>query len=303
MSQNNLIVKEDIAQKIHTFRNTKVMVDSDLAKLYGVSTKRLNEAVKRNRDRFPEDFMFQLNQQEFEFLTEFTENTSTDDNRLRSQFATANIGWSKKRFTPFVFTEQGVAMLSGVLKSERAVQVNIYIMRAFVSMRKFMHENAGLVVRVDSLERKQIENNKNFKIIFSAMDDKVIFKRQKLFYDGQNFDAYKFVNDILKTAKKSVILIDNYIDESVFILFSELNVKVTIYTENITEKLKLDLEKYNQQYPKIEIKTLKKCHDRFLIIDNKEIYHFGASIKDLGKKWFAISKMNKESLEILNKLR
>jgi len=288
MSLDNLIVKEDIAQKIHTFRNTKVMVDSDLAKLYGVPTGRLNEAVKRNIDRFPEDFMFQLSDKEKKELIANCDNPK-------------NILVSPK--PPFAFTEQGVAMLSGVLKSERAVQVNIYIMRAFVSMRKFMHENAGLVVRVDSLERKQIENNKNFKIIFSAMDDKVIFKRQKLFYDGQNFDAYKFVNDILKTAKKSVILIDNYIDESVFILFSELNVKVTIYTENITEKLKLDLEKYNQQYPKIEIKTLKKCHDRFLIIDNKEIYHFGASIKDLGKKWFAFSKMDKESLEILNKLR
>jgi len=234
MSLDNLIVKEDIAQKIHTFRNTKVMVDSDLAKLYGVPTGRLNEAVKRNIDRFPEDFMFQLSDKEKKELIANCDNPK-------------NILVSPK--PPFAFTEQGVAMLSGVLKSERAVQVNIYIMRAFVSMRKFMHENAGLVVRVDSLERKQIENNKNFKIIFSAMDDKVIFKRQKLFYDGQNFDAYKFVNDILKTAKKSVILIDNYIDESVFILFSELNVKVTIYTENITEKLKLDLEKYNQQYP------------------------------------------------------
>lgn len=319
MRDNNLIVKEDITRKIHTFRNTKVMLDSDLAELYGIPTKALNQAVKRNIERFPEDFMFQLTLTEFEILVELSGNASIDANRLKSQFVTsslekptadilrsqivtANPDWSKKRFTPFVFTEQGVAMLSGVLKSERAVQVNIYIMRAFVAMRRFMQENAGLVVRVDSLERKQIENNKNFRIIFSAMSNNIIFKKQKLFYDGQTFDAYKFVNDILKSAKKSITLMDNYIDESVLTLFSELkNVRVTIYTENLTEKLKLDLEKYNQQYPKIDIKTFKKCHDRFLIIDNKEIYYIGASIKDLGKKLFVLSKMNKTLIPLILK--
>ncbi len=318
MRDNNLIVKEDITRKIHTFRNTKVMLDSDLAELYGIPTKALNQAVKRNIERFPEDFMFQLTLTEFEMLVELSGNASIDANRLKSQFVTsslekptadilrsqivtANPDWSKKRFTPFVFTEQGVAMLSGVLKSERAVQVNIYIMRAFVAMRRFMQENAGLVVRVDSLERKQIENNKNFRIIFSAMSNNIIFKKQKLFYDGQTFDAYKFVNDILKSAKKSITLMDNYVDESVLVLFSELNVRVTIYTENLTEKLKLDLEKYNQQYPKIDIKTFKKCHDRFLIIDNKEIYYIGASIKDLGKKLFVLSKMNKTLIPLILK--
>jgi predicted XRE-type DNA-binding protein len=191
MRDNNLIVKEDITRKIHTFRNTKVMLDSDLAELYGIPTKALNQAVKRNIERFPEDFMFQLTLTEFEILVELSGNASIDANRLKSQFVTsslekptadilrsqivtANPDWSKKRFTPFVFTEQGVAMLSGVLKSERAVQVNIYIMRAFVAMRRFMQENAGLVVRVDSLERKQIENNKNFRIIFSAMSNNII---------------------------------------------------------------------------------------------------------------------------------
>ena len=288
MSQNNLIVKEDIVQKIHTFRNTKVMIDSDLAELYGVPTKALNQAVRRNIDRFPEDFMFQLKENEKNELV-------TICDRFKTLKHSTN--------PPFVFTEQGVAMLSGVLKSERAVQVNIYIMRAFVAMRKFMHENAGLFQRVDSLEIKQIKTDKNIKMIFGAMEDKNIFKKQKILFDNQIFDAYKFVNDILKKAKKSIILIDNYIDESVLILFSEIkNVKIIIYTENITDKLKLDLEKYNQQYSNIEIKTLKKCHDRFLIIDNKEIYHFGASIKDLGKKWFAFSKMNKESLKLLQKL-
>lgn len=195
---------------------------------------------------------------------------------------------------PFVFTEQGVAMLSGVLNSNKAIKVNIEIMRVFISMRKFIKKNSDLFSKVDSLEKKQIETEKNIKKIFDIIEDKNHLKKQGIFFDGQVFDAYKFTNDLLKKAKKSIILIDNYIDESVLILFSELkNVKITIYTENFTEKLKLDLNKYNQQYPKIEINTLKKCHDRFLIIDNKEIYFIGASIKDLGEKWFAFSKMNK----------
>ena len=320
------------------------MLDSDLAKLYNVTVSALNQAVKRNIDRFPEDFMFQLTSKEFEILMELAGNASIDDNRLRSQFATSSLnkqedilrsqfvttnkdpkilksqivisssGWGGKRTTPFVFTEQGVAMLSGVLKSERAVYINIYIMRAFVSMRRFIHKEAAIFARLDNVERKELEdrleikqlkNNtaKDFEKVFDTIEDRVDIKKHQIFFDGQVFDAYKFVNDILKNAKKSIILIDNYIDESVLILFSQLkNVKITIYTDNINEKLKLDLEKYNQQYPKIEIKTFKKCHDRFLIIDNKEIYYIGASIKDLGKKWFAFSNMNKESLLMLDKL-
>ncbi|HNW05923.1 MAG TPA: ORF6N domain-containing protein [archaeon] len=300
-TDDKLLVVENLKKKIYTIRNQQVMLDSDLAKLYGITVSALNQAVKRNLERFPNDFMFQLTKSEQNDLIVY--DNLKYQKILKSQIVISSSGWGGKRTTPFVFTEQGVAMLSGVLKSERAVQVNIYVMRAFVAMRRFMQENAGLIVRVDSLEKKQIENNKKFKVIFSAMDNKVILKKQKLFFDGQIFDAYKFVNDILKGAKKSIIIIDNYIDESVFVLFSELNINITIYTEKITEKLKLDLEKYNQQYPKIEIKILKKCHDRFLIIDNTEIYHLGASIKDLGKKMVAISKMNKESLQILNKLK
>jgi hypothetical protein len=316
MNENNsLIVPDNINHKIHAIRGVQVMLDSDLAELYGVSTGRLNEAVKRNIDRFPEDFMFQLTQKECEILksqfaisslgnvNNFPVNTSNNANRSISQFAISKNDRGGRQKLPFVFTEQGVAMLSGILKSERAIKVNIFIMRAFVAMRQFIQENAGLFQRVDSLEIKQIKTDKNIKMIFSAMADKNIFKKQKILFDNQIFDAYKFVNDILKKAKKSIILIDNYIDESVLILFSEIkNVKIIIYTENITDKLKLDLEKYNQQYSNIEIRKFKKCHDRFLIIDNKEIYHFGASIKDLGKKWFAFSKMDKESLKIVSKL-
>jgi len=287
MSVNNLVVKEEINKKIHPFRNTKVMLDSDLAELYGVTTKRLNEAVKRNQDRFPKDFMFQLTEVEKEYVV-----ANCDHLRI--------IKFSHS--LPFAFTEQGVAMLSGVLKSQRAVQVNIYIMRAFVAMRGIIQNNADLFLRVDTLEHKQIDTDKNVKMIFEAISDKPL-KTQGVFYDGQMFDAYLFINDLLKKAKTSIILIDNYIDESVLVLFSNLkDIKVTIYTDKLTEKLKLDVEKYNAQYPEIEIKPFTKSHDRFLIIDKKDIYHLGASIKDLGKKWFAFSKLDKDSLTILDRL-
>lgn len=273
------LIKQDLKEKIYFIRGQKVIIDNDLAKLYEIPTKRLNESVKRNKERFPKDFMFQL-----------TENEKDELVAICDRFKILKHSSS----LPFVFTEQGVAMLSGVLNSNKAIKVNIEIMRVFISMRKFIKKNSDLFSKVDFLEKKQIETEKNFKKIFDIIEDKNHLKKQGIFFDGQVFDAYKFTNDLLKKAKKSIILIDNYIDESVLILFSELkNVKITIYTENFIEKLKLDLNKYNQQYPKIEINTLKKCHDRFLIIDNKEIYFIGASIKDLGKKWFAFSKMNK----------
>jgi hypothetical protein len=273
------LIKQDLKEKIYFIRGQKVIIDNDLAKLYEIPTKRLNESVKRNKERFPKDFMFQLTENEKEELVAICD-------RFKILKHSSSL--------PFVFTEQGVAMLSGVLNSNKAIKVNIEIMRVFISMRKFIKKNSDLFSKVDSLEKKQIETEKNIKKIFDIIEDKNHLKKQGIFFDGQVFDAYKFTNDLLKKAKKSIILIDNYIDESVLILFSELkNVKITIYTENFTEKLKLDLNKYNQQYPKIEINTLKKCHDRFLIIDNKEIYFIGASIKDLGKKWFAFSKMNK----------
>jgi len=287
MSEDNLVAKEEITKKIYAFRNTKVMIDSDLAKLCGVTTKALNQAAKRNKDRFPEDFMFQLNDYEKQELV-------TNCDRFKTLKHSNN--------PPIVFTEQGVAMLSGILKSQRAIGVNIYIMRAFVAMRHFVQNNADLFVRVDVLENKQIETDKNVKMIFDAISNRPL-KKQGVFYDGQMFDAYLFINDLLKKAKESIILIDNYIDESVLVLFSCLKgIPVTIYTDKITEKLKLDLEKYNSQYSNISLKQFTKSHDRFLILDKKEIYHLGASIKDLGKKWFAFSKLDKDSLTILGRL-
>lgn len=204
-------------------------------------------------------------------------------------------------YLPLAFTEQGIATLSGILNSNIAIEINIKIMRAFVSMRKFISKNAEIFTRLDSVERKQLEyqmnTNHNFKKIFDALETEI--PKQGIFYDGQIFDAYKFVSDLIKSANKEIILIDNYIDESILTLFTKRkkNVKVTIYTK-LTKQLQLDLKKFNEQYENIEIKNFTKSHDRFLIID-KQTYHFGASLKDLGKKWFAFNKLN---INILEKL-
>ena len=263
------------------------MLDSDLAKLYDVSTSRLNEQVKRNIERFPEDFMFRLSNKEWE--------------NLKSQNATSS--WGGRRKLPNVFTEQGISTLSGVLHSKTAIQVNIAIMRAFVGMRKFLMANANLFQRLDRLEFKQLEIDHKVEKIINALENETIKPKQGIFFGGQIFDAYKFTTGLIKEAKKSIVLIDNYVDETILTLFSKnQKTAVTIYTKNISKQLKLDLDKYNAQYKPIEIKKFNKAHDRFLIIDNKEIYHFGASLKDLGKKWFAFSKFDIEAIEILRKL-
>ncbi len=269
------------------------MLDSNLADLYEVSVKVLNQVVKRNIERFPYDFMFQLNKIEFDFL--------------RSQFVTANLKWSKKRFFPYVFTEQGVSMLAGILRSKQAVEVNILIVRAFVAMRRFISQNASIFSRIDDVERKQltfqIKTSKNFEKVFDALEINV--PKQGIFFDGQIFDAYNFVSDLIRSAKKSIILIDNYVDDSVLTLFSKRtkNVEVIIYTKNVSETLRLDLEKFNSQYESIKVNKFDKSHDRFLIIDHDEVYHIGASLKDLGRKWFAFSKLDIESLDLIEKLR
>lgn len=287
---NDLVLNiKNIQSKIYTIRNQQVMLDKDLAHLYNVETRALNQAVKRNIERFPIDFMFQLTDSEIELLV------------------SQNVIPSKKYlggYRPYAFTEQGVSMLSGVLKSDTAVRVNIEIMRAFVAMRKFISSNAQVFQRLDTVERKIIEHDKKFEELFDAIQSKDIKPNKGIFFDGQIFDAYKFVSDIIRTANKSIILIDNYIDDTVLTLFSKRNkdVKVTIFTKEISKQLSLDLTKYNAQYPHIEVNEFKQSHDRFLIIDNKEVYHFGASLKDLGKKWFAFSKFNKDAFKIIDKL-
>jgi len=282
---------ELIQNKIHTIRGKQIMLDFDLAKLYEVQTRNLNKAIKRNINRFPIDFMFQLS------LNEFKD--------LMFQFGTSS--WGGTRKLPFAFTEQGVATLSGVLRSEKAIKVHIEIMRAFVSMRKFITTNGQIFYRLENVENKQIEFqtqiDKQFEKVFSAIEDKDIKPSKGVFFNGTVFDSHKFVSDLIRSARKSIILIDNYIDDRVLILFSKRkkNVMVKIYTKVISKQLNLDLKKYNLQYDPIEIIKFEDSHDRFLIIDD-DVYHFGASLKDLGRKWFAFSKFEKDAFKIMDKL-
>ena len=292
--QNLIINENSIKDKILTIRNHQVMLDRDLAELYGVETKHINQAVKRNETRFPKDFMFQLSKEEFE--------------NWRSQIVTSNSDKMGLRRPPYAFTEQGVSMLSAVLKSKIAVDISVKIIRAFVEMRKIINSDNALFYKIDFLEKRQIsyEIKTDTKInqILNALEDKTLKPKQGIFYDGQIFDAYVFVNDLLKLATNEIILIDNYIDETVFTIFSKYsNIKVQIYTSNITKQLKLDFEKYQNQYQNIDLIQFKNSHDRFLIIDKKKVYYLGASLKDLGKKWFAFSKFEIENLKILDYLK
>lgn len=287
----------DIQPMIQVVRGQQVMIDRDLAMLYGVETRRLNEQVKRNAERFPDDFMFQLNKQEFE--------------DWKSQFATSNSIIMGARKLPYAFTEQGIAMLSSVLRSRTAVDVNIRIMRAFVSMRRFVATNARLFQRLETIEYHQLEMKRNQDLADKRIDE--VFKRldadilpvQGIFYDGQVFDAYRFVSDLMRKAKRSVVLIDNYVDDTVLTLLDkrEKGVTATIYTQRISNQLLLDVNRHNAQYPLIEIKQFNKAHDRFLLIDD-EVYHIGASIKDLGKKWFGFTLMRDiAAIELVNKIK
>ena len=268
----------DIKSKIYTIRDMQIMLDKDLAELYGVETKVFNQAIKRNIKRFPKDFMFQLTKDEL--------------NNWRSQFVTSNSEKMGLRRSPYAFTEQGVSMLSSILKSDIAIEISIEIIRAFVNMRQFISQNAYVFQRLEILEQNQLITNTNIDKIFKAIEEKNPIQSQGIFYNGQIFDAHNFVSDLIRNAKNSIVLIDNYIDDTTLLLLSKnQNVDITIHTHTITKALKVDLEKYNTQYKAISLKTNKDFHDRFLIIDNKEIYHIGASLKDLGKKVFAFSKM------------
>lgn len=295
LTQENIIInntadaitKDTITNQIYTIRGFAVMLDKDLAELYGVETKRINEAVKNNRDKFLDDFYFELTNSEFDVL--------------RSKYSTAN--FAKTRTNPKVFTEQGIYMLATILKSKVASQVTVSIIRVFASMRKLISQNIITFERFERIEQRLSLHDKNFDKLFEALEDKTEKPHEGIFFDGQIYDAYSFVNDLLKSAKSEVVIIDNYIDDTVFTLFSKYqNLKIIIYTQIITKQLRLDYQKYKAQYQNIELKEFKNAHDRFLIIDQKEIYHIGASLKDLGKKWFAFSKFKMGALEILSKL-
>ena len=275
----------EIVNMIYEIRGRQVMLDSDLAILYGVETKRINEALRRNKDKFPERFSWQLDNDEI--------------NILWSQNATANIN-SKSRTNPRVFTEQGVAMLATILKSPTATQVSIAIMDAFVSMRRYISSNLLEQKYINNQVLKNTEDIKLLQESFKEFDKKK--ELNDMFFEGQFYDAYSLLIDILNTATKNIIIIDNYIDKKFLDICAKIKVSFIIVTKEID---KIDLEKYNKQYNNIKVRISNKYHDRFIILDNKTLYHCGASFKDLGKKCFCISKIEndnvlKELLKIVN---
>lgn len=270
----NELQQVNIESRILLIRNQQVMIDRDLAGLYGVETKVLNQAVKRNIERFPTSFRFQLTKNE---ISELVTNCDRFDVLKHSSSL------------PYAFTEQGVAMLSAVLKSETAVKVSINIMDAFVAMRKFMLTNAQVFQRLDSIEKHNTETDKKVEKLFSLMDKYKIEDKQGIFFQGQIFDAYAKFDSFIQKAKNEIILIDNYVDLSVLerLTKKKKNVNVTIYTDSKTKLSQQDIQKYNAQYPTLKVNYTTTMHDRFLIIDNTTLYHVGASLKDLGKKCFA----------------
>lgn len=285
---------EDIKSLIYTIRGKQVMLDSDVAMLYHYETKYVNLAVRRNKERFPESFCFQLTKEEFD--------------NLRLQIATLNYQADNKRkvtrkYLPYVFTEQGIAMLSGLLKNEIAIQVSINIMNAFVEMRKFIATNSNIFNLSTRMEQKFLEYDKKFDIVFDELQNKKEKEfNQKIFFDGQIYDSYSLIIDIIKTAKNKILIIDNYIDDIILKMLAKKNrdVEVVILTSQNSNISKLDINKFNKQYPILKIAKTDKFHDRFIVIDNKELYHCGASLKDLGKKCFAISKI--EDMEYVEKM-
>lgn len=304
---------ENIENLIHVIRGKQVMLDRDLARLYGVETKVLNQAVKRNIERFPKDFMFQLSKDEFEnWKSQFA--ISNTDEFLRSQIVTienegevlssqnASIDMRGRhvKYMPYAFTESGIAMLSGVLRSPQAVSMNIQIMRAFVAMRRFLASNAQVFQRLEVMERTQLSllahqesTDQKVEEIFRRLDDDNTKPTEGILFDGQIFDAYKFVTERIREAKKRIVLIDNYIDETVLAMLDKRGKDVTakVYTKNISRQLSLDFDKHNAQYAPIEVEQFDRAHDRFMCIDDT-VYLIGASIKDLGKKWFGFTKID-----------
>ena len=285
---------EDIKNLIYTIRGKQVMLDSDVARLYDTETRIINQAVKRNIERFPEDFGFQLTDSEFL--------------NLRSQIvilnAKVNNGKVIRKYNPYVFTEQGIIMLSGLLRNEKAIKVSINIIEAFVEMRKFIANNANIFNKLINVEYKLLEHDEKFDEVFNRLqNNKESEFKQKIFFDGQIFDSYSLIINIIKSAKSKILIIDNYIDDTILEMLTKKNkdVKVIILTSNKTNIAKLDIQKFNKEYPVLEMAKTDKFHDRFIIIDDKQLYHVGASLKDLGKKCFAISKI--EDIEYIEKLQ
>ena len=297
MKDENTLIHIDetgITNLIYTIRGKQVMLDSDLASLYQVTTKRLNEQVSRNKNRFPAEFMFRLTKEEYE--------------NLRSQFATSSEDYAHggRRYMPYAFTEQGIAMLSAVLKSDIAVDVSIKIMDTFVRMRNFFISKEDMFSRLDRVELKQLETDKKLEEVFNYIANNTEVK-QKIFFDGQIYDAFSFIADLIGKAQSKLILIDNYVDVNTLNILCKKKsaVDVLIATAGKGSLTTKDINKFNAQYPKLRVKKTVDFHDRFLIIDDKEGYFIGASIKDAGKKSFAITRIEDEKMiqDLINKVR
>ena len=292
----NLVIvhNKEIQSMIYTFRGSQVMLDSDLAMLYQVETKYLNRQRNRNAERFPEDFCFQLSKEEYEIL------------RCQNVTSKNENGSGGRRYLPYVFTEQGIAMLSSVLKSEVAAKASINIMRAFVEMRKFLISNNEMFARLDRVELKQLETDKKLEEVFDYIATTKEVK-QKIFFNGQIYDAFSLMVEIVEKAEKELILIDNYVDVNTLNILSKKikQVDVMIVTSGKGNLTKKDVTKFNSQYPKLTVKINEDFHDRFIIIDRTEVYHVGASIKDAGKKSFGITKLEEQDLidSLLGKVR
>ena len=284
-----LSVLDDIKSKIYIIRGVQVILDRDLAELYEVEVKYLKRQVKRNIDRFPSEFMFEFTKKEF------------DD--WRCQNVTSKADSKGLRHKPFAFTEQGVSMLSTVLKSKKAIEISIKIIKAFVAMRTFLIHNKDLFSEVNIIASKVLEHDNKISKLFDILDKETLPKKG-IFFNGEVFDAHVFISNLIKKARNRIILIDNYINDETLTILSkkELNVNVLIYTKNTSKSLDQDLKKFNEQHKNLELMEFNKSHDRFLIIDD-ELYHIGASLKDLGKKWFAFSKLSIDLDLILSRLK
>jgi phage regulator Rha-like protein len=290
MSETLALSKLQIENRIFFINGNHVMIDRDLAEIYDLEVKRLNEQVKRNIERFPESFRFQLSESDKNELV-------ANCDRFKTLKHSTN--------SPYAFTEQGVAMLSAVLRSDTAIQVSIQIINAFVEMRKMLANQNGLIQRVEGVERKLMETDQKFEQVFKALESKDKIPTQGVFFDGQIFDAYELTSRIIRSAKTSIVLIDNYIDETTLshLAKKDPGVKVHLLCKNLNNQVLLDIQKAKAQYGNFEAITFSQSHDRFLIIDKKEVYHLGASLKDLGKRWFAFSKLDTKSVEgIMNEL-
>lgn len=285
----NELTNEDIKGLIYTIRGKQVMIDSDVARLFEYATKDLNRNVKNNIERFPEYYCFQLTNEEYKSL------------RCKNFTLNENGRGQHRKYLPYVFTEYGITMLAGLLKSEVAVNVSIRIVNTFIEMRKFLMINGQVFERLTNMEYKLLEHDKKFDEVFNQLQLEETIK-QRIFFDGQIYDAYSIIVDIIKRANNKILIIDNYIDDSVLKMLAKKknNVEVVILTSDKSNIDNLDIKKFNKEYPILKVAKTNKFHDRFIVIDNKEMYHLGTSIKDLGKKCFGINKI--EDMEIIEKI-